>query len=70
MVWQPRIRQQQEAINMLGAGKDRGRRWGYKGPEAAKLELQLLGGRQNPGEAPQWEPKPHREGLSDRRCSN
>lgn len=68
MVWQPRIRQQQEATNMPGAGKDRGRRWGYKSPEAAKL--QLLGGRQNPGEAPQWEPKPQREGLSDPRWSN
>lgn len=28
---------------MLGAGKDRGRRWGYKGPEAAKLEASAIG---------------------------
>lgn len=33
MVQQPRIWQQQEATNMPGAGKDRGRRWGYKSPK-------------------------------------
>lgn len=60
MVWHPRILQERKAMNTPGLERIQG-----GGGVTRADELGLLLGRRNPAEAPWWEPKPQREGLSD-----
>ena len=59
MVRHPRILQEQKVMNTPGLERIEG-----GGGVTRAEELGLLAGRQNPAEAPWWEPKPERESLS------